>query len=156
MWSSALTILASLVDTKYFRIALIAVACAFSAWLAYSYQSHRYEAQIADLRAQMAIQVAEQEKQNAEKLTKAIEERDSANSRLSALSASNASLLDRLRKQSSGSSATAESTGAKDSASEELARCRNLLLEGSRLLDEGCRLYGKCAADHDALVEIVK
>ena len=156
MWSSALTILASLVDTKYFKAALIALACAFSAWLAYSYQSHRYEAQIADIRAQMAIQVAQQEKENAQKLSKAIEERDLANSRLSALSASNASLLDRLRKQSSGGGSSAKGTGAKDSAGESLARCRNLLLEGSRLLDEGCRLYGKCAADHDALVEIVK
>lgn len=156
MWSSALTILASLVDTKYFRIALIAVACAFSAWLAYSYQSHRYEAQIADIRAQMALQVAQQEKQNAEKLTKAIEERDSANSRLSALSASNASLLDKLRKQSVGGGSTAKDTSSAESANEELARCRNLLLEGSRLLDEGCRLYGKCAADKDALIEIVK
>ncbi len=155
MWSSALTILASLVDTKYFRIALIAVACAFSAWLAYSYQSHRYEAQIADIRAQMAIQVAQQEKENAQKLSKAIEERDSANSRLSALSASNTALLDRLHKSNSRSP-TAKGTSSAEPANEELARCRNLLLEGSRLLDEACRRWGQCAANHDALIEIVK
>jgi len=104
----------------------------------------------------MAIQVAQQEKENAEKLTKAIEERDSANSRLSALSASNASLLDRLRKQSSGGSATAKGTGAKDSAGESLARCNRLLREGAELVAFACERWGKCAADHDALVEIVK
>ena len=156
MWSTALSLLASLVDTKYFKAALIAVACAFSAWVAYSYQSHRYEAQIADIRAQMAIQVAQQEKENAQKLSKAIEERDSANARLSALSASNASLLDRLRKQSSGSSATAESTGTKESDGESLARCRRFLQESAGLLDEACERWGRCAADKDALIEIVK
>ena len=156
MWSTALSLLASLVDTKYFKAALIALGCAFSAWVAYSYQSHKYEARIADIRAQMALQVAQQEKQNAEKLTKAIEERDSANSRLSALSASNASLLDRLRKQSSGGSSSAKGTGAKESAGESLARCRRFLQESAGLLDEACKRWGKCAADHDALVEIVK
>ena len=104
----------------------------------------------------MAIQVAQQEKENAQKLSKAIEERDSANARLSALSASNASLLDRLRKQSSGGGSSAKGTGAKESASEELARCNRLLLLGAELAQRGCESFGKCAADHDALVEIVK
>ena len=155
MWSTALSLLASLVDTKYFKAALIALGCAFSAWLAYSYQSHKYEAQIADIRAQMAIQVAQQEKENAQKLSKAIAERDSANARLSALSASNAALLDRLHKQSN-SRTTAEGTSSPDASGESLARCRKFLLEGAELLDEACRKFGKCAADKDALIEIVK
>ena len=155
MWSTALSLLASLVDTKYFKAALIALGCAFSAWVAYSYQSHRYEAQIADIKAQMAIQVAQQEKENAQKLSKAIEERDLANSRLSALNRSNADLLDRLHKQSN-SRTTAEGTSSPDASGESLARCRKFLLEGAELLDEACKRWGKCAADKDALVEIVK
>lgn len=155
MWSTALSLLASLVDTKYFKAALIAIACAFSAWVAYSYQGHRYEAQIADIRAQMANAVALQEKENAQKLSKAIEERDTANARLSSLSASNSALLDRLRKSASRSPATESASSAK-SASEDLARCRNFLLESAGLLAEACERYGKCAADKDALVELVR
>ncbi len=155
MWSTIVSFVFKAVDTTYFKIAWIAALCFCVGSLTYSYQSHKYEAQIADLRVQMALAVAQQEKANAEKLSKAIEERDSANSRLSALSASNASLLDRLRK-SGGGSATGKDTGAKDTAGESLARCNRLLREGADLVTLACERWGRCAADKDALVEIVK
>lgn len=155
MWSTILSLVLKFVDTTYFKVLWIVSLCFCVGSLTYLYQSHKYEAQIADIRAQMAIQVAQQEKQNAEKLSKAIAERDSANARLSALSASNAALLDRLHKQSN-SRTTAEGTSSPDASGESLARCRKFLLEGAELLDEACRKFGKCAADKDALVEIVK
>ena len=155
MWSTALSLLASLVDTKYFKAALIAVACAFSAWLAYSYQSHRYEAQIADIKAQMAIQVAQQEKENAQKLSKAIEERDLANSRLISLNRSNADLLKRLSDSNNRESERA-SEYPQNALVERYAGCRRLLVRGSELAERGSRMVQQYATDYKALSDVVK
>lgn len=155
MWSTIVSFVFKAVDTTYFKIAWMASLCFVVGSLTYSYQAHKYESQISDLRAQMATQVAEMEKDNNERLTRAIEERDTANSRLSALTDSNTALLNRLRKQSSGSS-PAKGSSASDTSSESLARCRNLLRESAELLTEACERVGKCAANNDALVELLK
>ena len=156
MWSTILSLVLKFVDTTYFKILWIVSLCFCACSLTYLYQSHKYEAQIAQIKSESLAIVAQMEKDNAQRMAKAIEERDLANSRLSALTDSNTALLDRLHKQSSGSSSTAKSTSAKESASEELARCNRLLLLGAELAQRGCESFGKCAADKDALVEIVK
>ena len=155
MWSTALSLLASLVDTKYFKAALIALACAFSAWVAYSYQSHKYEAQIADIKAQMAIAVAQQEKENAQKLSKAIEERDSANARLDSLNRSNADLLKRLSDSNNRESERA-SEYSQNALIERYAGCRRLLVRGSELAERGSRMVQQYATDYKALSDVVK
>ena len=155
MWSTALSLLASLVDTKYFKAALIALGCAFSAWVAYSYQSHKYEAQIADIKAQMAIQVAQQEKENAQKLSKAIEERDLANARLDSLNRSNADLLKRLSDSNNRESERA-SEYSQNALIERYAGCRRLLVRGSELAERGSRMVQQYATDYKALSDIVK
>ncbi len=155
MWSTIVSFVFKAVDTTYFKIAWIASLCFVVGSLTYSYQAHKYESQISDLRAQMATQVAEMEKDNNERLTRAIEERDTANSRLSALADSNTALLNRLRK-STASSSPAKGASASDASSESLSRCRNLLRESAGLLTEACERFGKCAANNDALVELLK
>lgn len=155
MWSTILSLFLKFVDTTYFKVLWIVSLCFCACSLTYLYQSHKYEAQIAQIKSDSLAIVAKMEKDNAQRMAKAIEERDLANSRLSALTDSNTALLDRLHKQSN-SRASTESTSSPVASGESLARCRKFLLEGAELLDEACRKFGKCAADHDALVEIVK
>lgn len=155
MWSTALSVVTSLIGTSWFKPLAIALGCVASAWLGYSYSSHSYEAQIASIRQEMASATATMEKENAQRLAKAIEEKESANSRLSAVVASNRDLLDRVRKYS-GSSSSAKAGSANESDSESLAKCRSLLLRGAELAQRGCEQFGKCAANHDALIELVK
>ncbi len=155
MWSTALSLLTSVIGTSWFKPALIALGCVASAWVGYMYSSHAYEAQIQSIRQEMASATATMEKENAQRLSKAIEEKDSALARLSTLTASNANLLERVRKSASRSAPTTAGSSAEHD-SESLATCRRLLSESSQLLDEGCRLYGKCAGNHDALIELVK
>lgn len=155
MWSTALSLITSVIGTSWFKPLAIALGCVASAWLGFTYSAHSYEAQIASLRSEMASATAQMEKENAQRLAKAIEEKESANSRLSALTASNRDLLARVRKSAS-SSATAKTGSSADNDRESLARCRKFLLESSGLLTEACERFGKCAAGHDALVELVK
>lgn len=155
MWSTALSLLTSVIGTSWFKPCLIALGCILSAWLGYSYSAQSYEAQIASLRQEMASASAQMEKENAQRLSKAIEERDSATSRIDALTASNRDLLNRVRKYSSGSSAT-EAGSAADADRESLARCRRLLQQGAELVTLACERYGRCASNHDALIELVK
>ncbi len=155
MWSTILSLVLKFVDTTYFKVLWIVSLCFCACSLTYLYQSHKYEAQIAQIKSESLAIVAKMEKDNAQRMAKAIEERDLANSRLSALTDSNTALLDRLHKQSSSRTPT-EGTSSPDATGESLARCRKFLLEGAELLDEACKRWGKCAADKDALVEIVK
>ena len=155
MWSTALSVVTSLIGTSWFKPCLIALGCVASAWVGYSYSAHSYEAQIASMRSEMASATATMEKENAQRLSKAIEERDTANSRLSALTASNSDLLARVRKSASGSATTKAGSSAESDA-KGIGECRRLLQESAELLDESCRLYGRCASNHDALIELVK
>ena len=155
MWSTILSLVLKFVDTTYFKVLWIVSLCFCACSLTYLYQFHKYEAQIAQIKSESLAIVAQMEKDNAQRMAKAIEERDLANSRLSALTDSNTALLDRLHKQSN-SRTTAEDTSSTDASGESLARCRKFLLEGAELLDEACRKFGKCAADKDALIEIVR
>ena len=155
MWSTALSLITSVIGTSWFKPLCIALGCVASAWLGYSYSAHSYEAQIASLRQEMASATAQMEKENAQRLSKAIEERDSANNRIDALTRSNSDLLNRVRKSASSRTPTTAGS-ANESDSKGIGECRRLLQESAELLDEGCRLYGRCAAGHDALVELVK
>ena len=155
MWSTALSLLTSVIGTSWFKPLCIALGCVASAWLGYSYSAHSYEAQIASIRSEMASATAQMEKENAQRLANAYQERENANARIDALARSNSDLLNRVRKYS-GSSATAKAGSTADADSESLARCRRLLQQGAELVTLACERYGKCAANHDALIELVK
>ena len=155
MWSTALSVVTSLIGTSWFKPLAIALGCIVSAWLGYSYSAHSYEAQIASIRSEMASATAQMEKENAQRLANAYQEKETANARIDALARSNSDLLARVRKYSSGSG-TAKAGSSADNDRESLARCRSLLLRGAELAQRGCEQFGKCAANHDALIELVK
>ena len=155
MWSTALSLLTSVIGTSWFKPMLIALGCIVSAGLGFTYSAHSYEAQIASMRQEMASATATMEKENAQRLANAYQEKENANARIDALTASNRDLLARVRK-SSGSSAPTTAGSSAESDSKGIGECRRLLQESAELLDEGCRLYGRCAAGHDALIELVK
>ena len=140
---------------KYASALLIIAACALCAWLGSSYQKAKCEAQIADFKAQIAIQVKEQERQHAQKLSQAISERDSANARLDSLNRSNSALLDRLRNANNRETErTAEYS--KDALTERYEGCRRLLLRGNELAERGSRMVQRLSTDYKALSEVVK
>lgn len=155
MWSTALSLLTSVIGTSWFKPLAIALGCVASAWLGYSYSAHSYEAQIASIRQEMASATATMEKENAQRLANAYQEKENAVARIDALARSNRDLLDRVRKSAS-SRTTSKAGSSADASSKGIGECRRLLQESAELLDEGCRKYGNCAAGHDALVELVK
>ena len=155
MWSTVLSLITSVIGTSWFKPLCIALGCVASAWIGFTYSAHSYEAQIASMRQEMASATATMEKENAQRLANAYQEKENANARIDALTASNRDLLARVRK-SSGSSATGKAGSSAESDSKGIGECRRLLQESAELLDEGCRLYGRCASNHDALIELVK
>lgn len=151
--STLLNILALLKANS--RTALIVVLCLVSAYMAHWLTKAHYEAQIADFKAQIAIQVKEQERQHAQKLSQAISERDSANARLDSLNRSNSALLDRLRNANNRETErTAEYS--KDALTERYEGCRRLLLRGNELAERGSRMVQRLSTDYKALSEVVK
>ena len=155
MWSTVLSLITSVIGTSWFKPLCIALGCVASAWIGFTYSAHSYEAQIQSLRSEMASATATMEKENAQRLANAYQEKETANARIDALTRSNSDLLARVRK-SSGSSAPTTAGSSAESDAESLARCRRLLLRGAELAQRGCEQFGKCAAGHDALVELVK
>lgn len=142
-------------NKKYAGILLIVAGFALSAYLGSSYQKAKCDAQLADFEAQMAIQVKEQERQHAQKLSQAISERDSANARIDSLSRSNSALLDRLRNANNRETERATEY-SKDALTERYEGCRRLLLRGNELAERGSRMVQRLSTDYKALSEIVK
>ncbi len=155
MWSTIISLVFKFVDTTYFKIACIASLCVTVGFATYSYQKHKYEAQINDIRAQMAIAVAEQEKEYATKLSKATSELVLANHRADSARAERDVLSRRLSDANAREDKRADSNPT-GSYREEYASCRKLLSESIDLLNEGADLAGKIAREKDALAEIVK
>ncbi len=133
---------------------LIIAVCALCAWLGSSYQKAKCEAQIADFKAQIAIQTAEQRKSYEKRISEATSRLVLESRRADANRAERDDLLRRLRAASArADGATADSDR---SYRAEYAQCRKFLIEGSELLSEGNELVGRIAREKDALAEIVK
>ena len=149
------TALAFLTTYKKYASALLIVAgLALSAWLGSSYQKAKCEAQIADFKAQIAIQTAEQRKSYEKRISEATSRLVLESRRADANRAERDDLLRRLRVASArADGATADSDR---SYRAEYAQCRKFLIEGSELLSEGNELVGRIAREKDALAEIVK
>ena len=134
---------------------LIVAACLLSAWLGSSYQKAKCEAQIADFKAQIAIQVKRQEKDYADRLSEATSNLVLANRRADDARAERDNLLNRLCVADARESVRANSSPER-SYREEYAQCRRLLSESIDLLVEGDELVRGIAVEKDALSEIVK
>lgn len=113
----------------------------------------------ASVAAKMELQdkYRKQEQDYAEKLSKAIEERDEALADLDSARTD----AERVRRAAEGykhrlSAAAGKSDAACKPFIESLGRCTRLLAEGADLVDEGCGFSGRVAADHDALAALLK
>lgn len=149
------TVLAFLTTYKKYPSALLIIAgFALSAWLGSSYQKAKCEAQIADFKAQIAIQTAEQRKSYEKRISEATSRLVLESRRADANRAERDNLLRRLRVASArADGATADS---ERSYRAEYAQCRRFLSEGADLLSEGSELVGRIAREKDALAGIVK
>lgn len=149
------TVLAFLTTYKKYASALLIIAgFALSAWLGSSYQKAKCEAQIADFKAQIAIQTAEQRKSYEKRISEATSRLVLESRRADANRAERDDLLRRLRVASArADGATADSDR---SYRAEYAQCRKFLSESAGLLSEGSELAGRIAREKDALAEIVK
>lgn len=149
------TVLAFLTTYKKYPSALLIIAgFALSAWLGSSYQKAKCEAQIADFKAQIAIQTAEQRKSYEKRISEATSRLVLESRRADANRAERDNLLRRLRVASARvDGATADS---ERSYRAEYAQCRRFLSEGADLLSEGSELVGRIAREKDALAGIVK
>lgn len=155
MWSTIISLVLKFIDTDYFKILWIASLCFCVGSLTYLYQAHKYEAQINDIKAQLAIQVAEQEKEYASKLSKATSDLVLSNRRADSARAERDILSRRLLDANNREDKRA-AENPNGSYREEYASCRKLLSEGIDLLNEGADLVGRIAAEKDALAASVK
>lgn len=139
---------------KYAGALLIVAGFALCAWLGSSYQKAKCEAQIADFKAQIAIQTEEQRKDYEKRISEATSRLVLESRRADVARTERDNLLNRLRVASArADGATANSDR---SYRAEYAQCRKFLIEGSELLSEGDQLAGRIAREKDALAEIVK
>ena len=139
---------------KYAGALLIVAGFALCAWLGSSYQKAKCEAQIADFKAQIAIQTEEQRKNYEKRISEATSRLVLESRRADANRAERDDLLNRLRVASArADGATADSDR---SYRAEYAQCRKFLIEGSELLSKGDQLARRIAREKDALAEVVK
>ena len=139
---------------KYAGALLIVAGFALCAWLGSSYQKAKCEAQIADFKAQIAIQTEEQRKNYEKRISEATSRLVLESRRADANRVERDNLLNRLRVASArADGATANSDR---SYRAEYAQCRKFLIKGSELLAECNDLAGRIAREKDALAEIVK
>lgn len=149
------TVLAFLTTYKKYASELLIIAgFALSAWLGSSYQKAKCEAQIADFKAQIAIQTAEQRKSYENRISEATSRLVLESRRADANRAERDDLLRRLRVASAR--ADGASADSDRSYRAEYAQCRKFLIEGSELLSEGTTLARRIAREKDTLAEVVK
>lgn len=139
---------------KYALALLIVAACALCAWLGSSYQKAKCEAQIADFKAQIAIQTEEQRKDYEKRISEATSKLILESRRADVARTERDNLLNRLRVASAR--ADGASADSDRSYRAEYAQCRKFLSEGAELLSEGSGLVGRIAREKDTLAKIVK
>ena len=138
---------------KYASALLIVAACALCAWLGSSYQKAKCEAQIADFKAQIAIQTEEQRKDYEKRISEATSRLVLESRRADVARTERDDLLNRLRVASArADGATADS---ERSYRAEYAQCRKFLTEGSELLVSCDSLARRIAREKDALATLV-
>lgn len=155
MWSTIVSLVFKAVDTTYFKVAWVISLCFVVGSLTYSYQAHKYEAQIAQIKSSLADATAKQEKEYADKLSKATSDLVLANRRADTARLERDDLLKRLRTADARETERANASPGR-SYRTEYTTCRKFLSEGAELLGEGDELVRKLASERDALSAIVK
>ena len=133
---------------------LIIAVCALCAWLGSSYQKAKCDAQIADFKAQIAIQTAEQRKSYEKRISEATSRLVLESRRADVARTERDNLLNRLRVASARADGATADSGRSYRA--EYAQCRRFLSQGAELLAEADDLARRIAREKDALSEIVK
>lgn len=139
---------------KYASALLIIAACALCAWLGSSYQKAKCEAQIADFKAQIAIQTEEQRKSYEKRISEATSRLVLESRRADVARTERDALLNRLRVANARISERAD-TDTERSYRAEYAQCRKFLTEGSELLVSCDSLARRIAREKDALATLV-
>ena len=132
---------------------LIIAVCALCAWLGSSYQKAKCDAQIADFKAQIAIQTEEQRKSYEKRISEATSRLVLESRRADVARTERDNLLNRLRVASARADGATADSGRSYRA--EYAQCRRFLSEGSGLLAEGDDLARRIAREKDALATLV-
>lgn len=141
-------------NKKYAGILLIVAGLALSAYLGSSYQKAKCDAQLADFKAQMAIQVKQQKEDYEKRISTATSRLVLESRRADTARTERDDLLRRLRVANARADRADTDSNSVDRA--EYARCRRFLEEGAGLLAEGDDLARRIAREKDALSEIVK
>lgn len=141
-------------NKKYAGILLIVAGLALSAYLGSSYQKAKCDAQLADFKAQMAIQVKQQKEDYEKRISTATSKLVLESRRADTARSERDNLLNRLRVANARADRADTDSNSVDRA--EYARCRRFLEEGAGLLAEGDDLARRIAREKDALSEIVK
>ena len=141
------------------KVAAAVAACALCAFGGYRYAAALYGKDIAELREDYAVRAAaleekyrEKERQGAEAISAAWEERDRAMADAVDLRGD----LERVRREGSDLRRRLSATkpSACDACRAKLAVCVSLLEEGAELLAEGSSLSQRIASDKDALARL--
>lgn len=142
-------------NKKYAGILLIVAGLALSAYLGSSYQKAKCDAQLADFKAQMAIQVKQQKEDYEKRISTATSRLVLESRRADTARTERDDLLRRLRVANARISERADSNPDR-SYRAEYAQCRRFLSEGAGLLSEGDDLARRIAREKDALADVVK
>ena len=141
-------------NKKYAGILLIVAGFALSAYLGSSYQKAKCDAQLADFKAQMAIQVKQQKEDYEKRISTATSKLVLESRRADTARSERDNLLNRLRVANARADRADTDSNSVDRA--EYARCRRFLEEGAGLLAEGDDLARRIAREKDALADVAK
>ena len=147
--------------TSWLKATLVGFAVAAVFVAGYRYAAYKYQAQIAEIKAEQALAMKEKtneyrakEQSQAKQLADAWDELEKARAESGGLGAD----LERVRKLADNYRArlSAASTDSCSAERERLGKCVGLLREGAELSGEGAELSGRIAARKDALLHVVR
>lgn len=147
--------------TSWLKATLVGFAVAAVFVAGYRYAAYKYQAQIAEIKAEQALAMKEKtneyrakEQSQAKQLADAWDELEKARAESVGLGAD----LERVRKLADNYRArlSAASTDSCSAERERLGKCVGLLREGAELSGEGAELSGRIAARKDALLHVVR
>lgn len=147
--------------TSWLKATLVGFAVAAVFVAGYRYAAYKYQAQIAEIKAEQALAMKEKtneyrakEQSQAKRLADAWDELEKARAESVGLGAD----LERVRKLADNYRArlSAASTDSCSAERERLGKCVGLLREGAELSGEGAELSGRIAARKDALLHVVR
>lgn len=147
--------------TSWLKATLVGFAVAAVFVAGYRYAAYKYQAQIAEIKAEQALAMKEKTNEYRAKEQSQAKQLADAWDRLERARAESVDLRDdveRVRKLADNYRArlSAASTDSCSAERERLGKCVGLLREGAELSGEGAELSGRIAARKDALLHVVR